>query len=582
MRVGVDLLLGWGTAGLGTVRWSALSGQQARVCCRHRQLAPLLVAALVLGGCGGEDAGPVAVAVGSGPARLLTELSAQATPDGVVLRWKLDEARAHRVTGFTCVYRTPGHARLGVAGSVACGDANSSPEARERTVVGLPEYGEYLFEVTAQFQGAPVIEWPQRALQVRVEVTQEHAGPPGPGAAVTGEGPVVFGCGPGDGHGAAAAQQPWQLDDIASAEHLAHYPGRGWAPGGDSHADPDWPEPLTLAQLFDEAGLDGRVVQQALAGAGAGSGDGAAIGDAAALLADDSSAVPLRRASAGTKALLRPDGDGWQLRLHTSYPFGADYAYDARHAAPGWGDPAHPTVWATLWNRTDCPPPASPDATHDVALALSDDAGGGRRLQHSGYGWWAVAPVGAFPERIVATKAGLAYGDPAPAAPQTTASYHGRVAGHLFYDQQRFALAGDLTLTIERAGDTARLTGRIDNVVIVPLDHQTLEPRPGPPTPWRSFSLSDAAAADGAWSGAVRVAITSPDTAQARTPEAAPEHLAAPDAFTGDWQARAYGPDASEIAGRLRLWTPLAEDADPDTDWPAQAVLVAGFGATTR
>ena len=62
-----------------------------------------------------------------------------------------------------------------------------------------------------------------------------------------------------------------------------------------------------------------------------------------------------------------------------------------------------------LWNRAECPPLHRPDGTHDVALALSGEAGGGRRLAHSGYGWWAVAPVGMFPERVVATKGGLSF-----------------------------------------------------------------------------------------------------------------------------------------------------------------------------
>ena len=325
------------------------------------------------------------------------------------------------------------------------------------------------------------------------------------------------------------------------------------------------------------------------------------------MLADDASTVPLRRASAGTKALLRPDGEGWQLRLHTSYPFGADYVYAPGHAVPGWGDPAHPAAWAQLWNRTDCPPTDSPDAIHDVALALSDDAGGGRRLEHSGYGWWAVAPVGMFPERIVATQAGLAYGDPATAPPQAPATYRGRVAGHLFWDQQRFALAGDLTLTLESAGGTARLAGRIDSVVVVPLDHESLEPRPGPPTPWPSLMLEAGEPHRTAWSGAAAVgdppldpnwqrrapetastAANSPDRPpldpnwQRRAPEAASTAANSPDAFGGDWHAKAHGPDGAEIAGRLRLWTPLTEGADPNTDWPAQAVLVAGFAATMR
>ena len=51
-------------------------------------------------------------------------------------------------------------------------------------------------------------------------------------------------------------------------------------------------------------------------------------------------------------------------------------------------------------------------------------------------------------------------------------------------------------------------------------------------------------------------------------------------AFRGDWRAAAYGPAAREVAGRLRLWTVLAAGADPVTDWPEQALLVAGFGAS--
>ena len=528
----------------------------------------LVAAALVLGSCGGGDSTPVAVVAGYEPDWLLTELSAQTTSEGVVLRWKVDEARAHRITGFTCVYRTPSHARLGVSGTVGCGDAYSGPEARQRTVAGLPEYGEYLFEVTAQFGGTPVIEWPLRALQVQIDVTQEHAGPPGPAQAVTGTGPVVIGCGPGDGPGIASPDSPWQLDDIVAAEHLTHYPGRGWAPGGDSDAPPDWPDPPTLAQLFDEAGLDGQVVQQALAGSDAG-------GNAAAdLLADDSSTVPLGRASAGTKALLRPGPEpehGWQLRLHTSYPFGADYAYDGRHAVAGWDDADHPAAWAKLWNRTDCPPAHNPDAIHDVALALSNDAGGGRRLEHSGYGWWAVAPVGMFPERIVATKAGLAFGAPATAPPEAPATYRGRASGHLFWDQQRFALAGDLTLALERAGGAAGLAGRIDNVVVIPLDHESLQPRPGPPTRWPSLVLETGEPNHTAWKGASAVSEQPPAPSATALPAPAP--------LTGDWHAWAHGPGGTEIAGRLRLWTPLGPDAAPDADWPAQAVLVAGFGA---
>ncbi len=538
--------------------------------------AVALAAALVLGGCTGSGAGPVVVSSAYGPERLLTELSAQATPDGVKLAWKVDEARAHRITGFTCVYRTPGHLRLGVAGSVACGDELAGPDVRERTVAGLPEYGEYLFEVTALISGAPVIGWTERALNLTLEVTRGHAGPPGPAEAVTGTGPVVFGCGPNDGPGDVSEGRPWQQSQIVSAEHLTHYPGRGWTPGGDSDAPPEWPEPTPLGDLFDQAGLDGQAIDQALdAGSDPADGTDSAADRAADVLADDSALVPLARASAGTKTLLRPGADGgWELRLHTSYPFGADYVYNPGHAVAGWGDAAHPTASAGLWNRTDCPPPENPDATHDVALALSDDAGDGRRLEHSGYGWWAVAPVGMFPERIVATKAALSFGDPAAAAPQAPAAYRGRAAGHLFVDQQRYALAGDLTLTLESADGTARLAGRIDNVVVTPLDHDSLQPRPGPPSRWPSLTLEAAELGGDAWSGTL--------TADAPPDGQAPAGMPDPETLVGDWHAQAHGPDATEIAGRLRLYTPLAPDSDPDIDWPAQAVLVAGFAATAR
>ena len=53
----------------------------------------------------------------------------------------------------------------------------------------------------------------------------------------------------------------------------------------------------------------------------------------------------------------------------------------------------------------------------------------------------------------------------------------------------------------------------------------------------------------------------------------------APNAFLGDWQAAVHGPEAVEVAGRLRLWTPLAEGADAAVERSGQAVAVAGFGA---
>ncbi|MDE0232073.1 MAG: hypothetical protein OXN93_07295 [bacterium] len=476
-------------------------------------------------------------------ARLLTGLSVEVGPGGVTLSWEIDEGRAHRVTGFSCVYRTPSHLSLGVSGAVPCGDELSGADQRERTVSGLPEFGEYLFEVVAQVGPGEVIEWPERALQVQVAVTPELAGPAGPALAVTGAGPMVTGCGPDDGPGDASAGRPWDQGQIVSAAHLTHYPGNAWAPGGDPDTAPVWPDPRALDDLFDEAGLDGQVFQQA------------DPGDIAATLGDDRALDALHHASVGTKALLRPGAaGGWELRLHTSYPFGADYVFDARQAVAGWGDAAGPE----LYLRTDCPPPDFPDATHNVALAVSHDAGNGRTLEHAGYGWWVVAPVGMFPERIVATKAGLSFGEPAATAAAPGATYTGRASGHLFWDSQRYALAGDVTLTLEDAGSgdgTTRLSGRIDDLVLTALDHDTLSPASDPPARWRSLTLEAGAPSGDAWRGAV--------TAADRASEPGLAAMPSPDAFVGDWSASAYGPRADEIAGRLRLWTPLPPAPTP-------------------
>ena len=502
--------------------------------------------------------------------RLLAGLTAEAGPDGVVLAWTVDEARAHRIGGFSCVYRTPAHLRLGVSGIVSCEPERSPAQARGRTIAGLPEYGDYEFELVAEeAPGGPGIPWPLRALRVRVAVTEDLAGPPGAGRAVTGTGPLVESCGPDGGAAETADPRPWRLDEIVSAAHLTHYPGRGWSAGGDPAAPPDWPEPPSLPELIDQAGLDAASVRQVMAGAGA---DAEAVAAAAATIAGDRFEPVLARAAAGTKALLRSGpGGARELRLHSSYPFGADYVFEARHAVPGWGDAGHPAAWAELWHRVDCPPPGRPHATHDVVLALSDAAGDGRRLMHSAYGWWAVAPVGFNPERIVATKAGLSHGDPAPLPPEAPSSWRGRLSGHLFWGKRRFALAGEVVLNLERTGAAVRLSGRIDNILLAPLDHENVQPGAGPVLPWRSLSLEPAPARDGAWSGALR--------AGAQSPRGAPASMPAADAFRGDWRAAAHGPHAREVAGRLRLWTPLAADADPATDWPEQAVLVAGFGA---
>ncbi len=499
--------------------------------------------------------------------RLLTGLTAEAGPGGVTLAWTVDETRADRISGFHCVYRTPSHLRLGVDGVVTCGPGRIPAQARERAIAGLPEYGDYDFELTAEeAPGGERIPWSLRALRVLVTVTEDLAGPAGAGRAVTGAGPLVESCGRDDGSTETVTPAPWRLDEIVSAAHLTHYPGRGWSAGGDAAAPPDWPEPPSLPDLAARAGEDAASIQEALTKAGT---DAEKVAEVIARTAFE---PILAQAAAGTKALLRTGpGGARELRLHSSYPFGADYVFEARHAVPGWGNAGHPAARAELWHREDCPPPNRPNATHDVALALSDDAGGGSRLAHSGYGWWAVAPVGMFPERVVATKAGLSYGDPAPLPPAAPASWRGRLSGHLFSDTRRFALAGEVVLTLEYTDGAARLAGRVDNIVLAPIDHETLQPEAGPLLPWRSLLLHAAPAQEVAWSGAAGVDV--------RNPPGAPGNMPPTDAFRGDWRAAAYGPSAGEVAGRLRLWTPLAAGADPAADWREQALLVAGFGA---
>ena len=204
----------------------------------------------------------VAPAAADGASRLLTGLSAEAGPAGVRLAWAVDEARADRIAGFTCVYRTPGHLKTGAPGSVSCGPAPSSADARSLTVSGLPEYGDYLFELVALADSAAGVPWPLRALQVRVAVTEALTGAAGPGRTVTGAGPLVEACRPAD----TASRRPWRLDEIVSAAHLTHFPGRGWGPAGDPAAPAEWPEPTPLPALVSAAGLDAGSVRQALAG----------------------------------------------------------------------------------------------------------------------------------------------------------------------------------------------------------------------------------------------------------------------------------------------------------------------------
>ncbi len=179
--------------------------------------------------------------------------------------------------------------------------------------------------------------------------------------------------------------------------------------------------------------------------------------------------------------------------------------------------------------------------------------------------------MGVLPERVIAAKAGLSFGAPADALPEAGARWRGRVSGHLFFDRRRWALAGDVVIEAGLTDGEPALFGRIDGIALVPLDAKSLRPAAGVPGRLPALVLEAGPAADGAWSGVVRI--------DSFEPGAAPEGLPRAGAFRGDWQAAVHGPGAAEVAGRLRLWTPLVDGADAAGAWPAQAVLVGGFGA---
>ena len=128
-----------------------------------------------------------------------------------------------------------------------------------------------------------------------------------------------------------------------------------------------------------------------------------------------------------------------------------------------------------------------------------------------------------------------------------------------------------MSLTLASEDDGTSLSGHIENIVLEPLDGKTVQPTTHERADLPALILEPGTAIGDMWSGVVRVAPIEVKTAPDGFPEAG--------SLVGDWHASVHGPTASEAAGRLRLWTPLNEDADVKVAWSSQAILVAGFGA---
>ena len=473
--------------------------------------------------------------------RLLTHLSATVDANELVLAWTVDEARAHRLIGFRCVYRSPSQLRTGVGDVELCNPPLASANARSLALSGLPEYGEYAFEVTAETDTeGPAIPWPARALRVRVAV------PDGSAAVAAGGRPLAETCGPSPGSASGAAGRAWSVADIVTDTFLLNLPGWGWFGAGEAARRPP----------------------------------GGRLGEPADLATGDGPRATMADAHLDTKALLRPGAAGGHvLRLHTSYPFLASYAFDATRRVAGWNDAGHAAAWPELFLRRTCPPERWGFATHDVALALAT-AAGDRALKHAAYGWWAVSPVGLLPERLMCCQGGLSQGaEAAPGElPAAGARWRGRTTGHVFAAERRWALSGDIELRLTLVDGAPAVTGRIDNVRLAPLDPKTLAPLAGAPaTRWNALTLAPVLLDGAAFRGGALAAGARPDATRDT-----PMNTPAADGLQGDYAGAFHGPGAAEAAGAWRLWTPL-EDIDPSVGrserWRRQAAIVGGFGA---
>ena len=367
---------------------------------------------------------------------------------------------------------------------------------------------------------------------------------------------------------------PWSVRDIVTDCFLTHAPGLGWNPGGENER---LPLPETLAD-FATLVQGGEELLEAMAESGR---DPREIEKLEEILSGNPSTNEvLAEVHFDTKALLRPGEGGHELRFHTRYPFHGAYAFGPGDRVEGWADAQSAFVWPDLFRVREREPEREGwrYALHTVTLAWTSAAGDGTALDYGAYGWWTVAPVGVFPQRILAVKGGFDFGIASGLenAPVDGAVWRGRATGHVFSDLRRWVLSGDAVLEAERDAGGVTLSGRIENVRVVPLDPETLTPVTAEAGVWHTLELGPVRL-DGAARQRGGITLTGP------TVEAAGFAGPSPENSRSDWTGMFYGPEATEVAGQWRLWTPpggtSADGHVSEEQWRRQVLVVGGFGA---
>ena len=292
---------------------------------------------------------------------------------------------------------------------------------------------------------------------------------------------------------------PWSVREIVTDRFLFHSPGLGWKPGGSGERPP---LPDTVADVATLV-LDAERLLEAMAGNGS---DPREIEKVAALVIGANSPNDvIGGAHWDTKALLRSGaGGGRELRFHSRYPFHGTYAFAPRDRVEGWRSPNSAFSWPDLFRLRNKPPEREgwQYALHSVALALTSAAPGGD-LGHSAYGWWTIAPAALFPERVLCCMGGLSYGVASGpgAAPADGAVWRGRATGHLFVDLRRWALSADMVLRTVKTDAGTAVSGRAENVRVVPLDPETLKPMAAEAAYWGALQFAPARLDGSAWQG---------------------------------------------------------------------------------